>query len=263
MSDLRNDPDGTLVLMACSATKIAADKPVPLFELYDGPAWRTLRARRRSIDFDQIVVLSGGVGLRSAWSHHTAYEARISAAAVDALLERPIEDYPLAPRSKSPSGPSAYQVFHRSGMHRDGPWRQVIVAGAGEYRRAFLRLVEKAKAAGLIAFEAPVVCVEGGIGVQLGQLGRWLDQANGVGTDVAFELVDLERDEAVGRFGTLGEARKAREAAGLHAWEIRSGRLDGEDLLELRRVEICEPSDSDDDRVRQARGEWNASEIVA
>lgn len=164
----------TLVLMACSATKRdTGGKPVPLFDLYDGPAWQTLRARRGALPWRNVVVLSGRWLLTSAWHHSPTYEERISAAKVDELIAAGLDGLATSPSDKpGAAGCSPRVILSPAG---DRPWCRVIAYGAGEYRRAFDWLIGAGKAAGLVAPDAELRSCSGGIGEQRGQLGRHLD----------------------------------------------------------------------------------------
>lgn len=187
---LAPDPDTTLVLMACSATKIETGSAVPLHELYDGPLWQTLRAHRGAISWWNVCVLSGKLGFTSACTYARPYEARLSAAAVDGLLERGI--LTRAPPRRRGTMPGAYpygELNHTrfvpegqgplGGRYEPRIFAQVIVCGSGEYRRGLSGLVAQFKAYGVVSGEAPVMMTEGAIGVQRYQLGTWLRAVNG------------------------------------------------------------------------------------
>jgi hypothetical protein len=64
------------------------------------------------------------------------------------------------------------------GRTSDEPFSQIIIAGAGDYRRSFHWLIEAISADGLIMPGAAIEEVEGGIGEPRGQLGHWLRRTN-------------------------------------------------------------------------------------
>jgi hypothetical protein len=66
-----------------------------------------------------------------------------------------------------------------------------------------------------------------------------------------YEVIDLETDDAHGSYRTLDEARRAVSYDRLEKWAIWRDNV---------RVECCDPYDGDDDRMKQAMGEPNASE---
>ena len=66
-----------------------------------------------------------------------------------------------------------------------------------------------------------------------------------------YEVIDLTTDEQHGSYATLDEARAAVRYDRLKAYAIWRDNV---------RVECCDPYDGDDDRVKQAMGEPNASE---
>lgn len=70
-------------------------------------------------------------------------------------------------------------------------------------------------------------------------------------TDRAYEVIDLRTDESHGTFETLEEARGCVRFDKLRAYAIWRYNV---------RVECCDPYEGDDDRVKQALGEPNASE---
>ncbi|HVH85480.1 MAG TPA: hypothetical protein VM912_02065 [Terriglobales bacterium] len=66
-----------------------------------------------------------------------------------------------------------------------------------------------------------------------------------------YEVFDLNTDESHGTFETLEQARGCVRFDKLRSYSIWKGNV---------RVECCDPYEGDDDRVKQALGEPNASE---
>lgn len=166
----------TLVLMACSATKAETSKAIPLHELYQGPMWQTLRTHRGVISWEQVVVLSGKYGIVSSGVYSAGYEEKISAKKVDGILERGLNRVVY----KNRGGIEHEAIGGKFIRPGEGRYRRVIIAGAGEYKRCFLGLVEQLQAGGHVAQDAEVLVVAGGIGQQRGQLGEFLRKANEV-----------------------------------------------------------------------------------
>jgi hypothetical protein len=163
-----------LVLMACSATKIETTSSVLLHRLYNGPLWQTLRLHRGAIAWSNVFVLPGKYGFTSAGLFSRPYEEKISRQKVDAIIARGLDGLPID-RHGLVTGPTIRADIGRT---RDEPFSQIIIAGAGDYRRFFHWLIEAMTADGLIAPGADIAEVQGGIGEQRGQLGHWLRRMN-------------------------------------------------------------------------------------
>lgn len=71
--------------------------------------------------------------------------------------------------------------------------------------------------------------------------------------ELVFEVIDLNTDESHGKYATLEQARGCVEFDRLRAYSIWNNATS-------TRVEQCDPYEGDDDRVKQALGEPNASE---
>jgi hypothetical protein len=165
--------------MACSDRKKFEDRPTRgdkitarLCDMYDGPMWQTLRAHYpdRGDYSPDIFVLSAKYGFVPAYSRGRPYNERISAQKVDELIRHGLHGQPRH-RTKGHvlRGTLAGELDNGVDYHR------VIIAGAGEYRRFFLWLVEAAKAEGIIPATAEVLICDGkGIGYQRQQLARFL-----------------------------------------------------------------------------------------
>jgi hypothetical protein len=136
-----------LVLMACSATKIETPSSVPLHRLYNGPLWQMLRLHRGAITWSNVFVLSGKHGFTSAGLFSQPYEEKISRLRVDAIIARGLDGLPTD-RHGLVTGPTIRADIGRT---REEPFSQIIIAGAGDYRRFFHWLIEAMKADGLIA----------------------------------------------------------------------------------------------------------------
>lgn len=155
----------TLVLMPCSARK--RDATAPARELYTGPMWQTLRTHRGRLPWASVCVLSGRFGFIGADVVIPTYEQELDAETADRHIAAGIY------RNALGGTPPLARV--RPTHARDvPPIRRVICAGAGHYARVFASYVAELVAAGIVAPDADVRTVNGGIGEQRGQLGRWL-----------------------------------------------------------------------------------------
>ena len=164
----------TIVLMPCSASKLDhADQPR---RLYTGPMWQTLRTHRGALDWRNVFVLSGKFGFITAQTFIQTYNDRLTRQKADYLIERGIQ----APNdhygecSKFGAAPRPADVVRPYAYKDRPPFETVISAGAGEYRRVFEAFIPQFMAEGIIAPDAVVLQVKGGIGEQRSQLGRWL-----------------------------------------------------------------------------------------
>jgi hypothetical protein len=166
--------DKTILLMPCSAKKLDhADQPR---RLYLGPMWQTLRTHQGKLSWRNVFVLSGRYGLIRAENFIQTYDEQLTPEKADYLIRGGINapndhygacsHFGAAPRPADVVRPYAYKDRP--------PFETVISAGAGDYRRVFEAFIPEFKAAGIIAQDAPVLQVSGGIGEQRGQLGQWL-----------------------------------------------------------------------------------------
>jgi hypothetical protein len=141
-----------LLIVACSATKNGAAEPIPALERYDGVAYRVIRRWQRDhfAQADQlaILILSARYGLIAPDTCIPTYNDRRTVSQASALRSqtRPAFETHLAAR-----GP--YQVTCICmGQHY---WKALEL----ELFRPYLGIVTR---------------TEGGIGMQLQQLKRWL-----------------------------------------------------------------------------------------
>lgn len=181
--------DNTMVLMACSATKnealaaTAHRQELPLLDLYNGPMWQTLRTHTPGWRYKlRVVVLSGKYGVTGASLFSRTYEARLSPQKADTLIRSglleqqdwfgELDGYATAPLGELAS---PYTSIASPEPLRRLPWRGVIVAAGGDYRRVFMAMLRQLGQAGHLANDVTVLSTQGGIGEQRQQLGRWLD----------------------------------------------------------------------------------------
>jgi hypothetical protein len=163
-------PKETLVLMPCGGEKLSVK--AKLVDLYTGPMWTTLRAKRGSIPDQNVMVLSGKHDFSPGDFQVEPYDEKMTASKADGLITAGI-------LGKQSHGVTPYQLLTG---HK---FRAVIIAGAGEYRRVMNAFVTQLTQAGIIDGDAPVVAVKGAIGIQRSQLGQWLTEANAQKSDQA------------------------------------------------------------------------------
>jgi hypothetical protein len=163
----------TLVLMACSATKrLDGRKPMPAHELYNGPMWQTLRTHKpRSIPWSHVLVLSAIYGVISSEERIGPYEAKLTPFKANYTITRGVDaaNDQFGVLQHAPHGPSLAELAMAA-----KPIDRVIVAAAAEYRRVFVSLVDQLLTKDCMGPRASVLQVNGGIGVQREQLGRWI-----------------------------------------------------------------------------------------
>jgi hypothetical protein len=160
--------------MPCSASKL--NRPAQPRELYTGPLWQTLRTHRGCLPWRNVFVLSGRFGFIAAEQFIQTYNERLTTARADHLIRGGIH----APNDHF--GSCSYRgagkcpaLTVRPYAYKDRlPFEVVISAGAGEYKRVFEAFIPQFMADGIIAQDAGVLQVQGGIGEQRGQLGGWL-----------------------------------------------------------------------------------------
>jgi hypothetical protein len=228
------DLTNTLILMACSATKraLADGQTLPLIDLYDGPMWQSLRlhlgdeyqpdgvyrARRYN-----VVVLSGKFGIIGASAHCKTYEARLSEQRANELISMGLlERQTWFGELKIPTVAPLCELkcpttrINSTEPLRRLPWKGVIVAGGGDYRRAFMALLKQLMQYGDVDPDARILATHGGIGEQRSQLGQWVAKlvgntppreertapirsardATGISDDASDDLLDHEEQTA-------------------------------------------------------------------
>lgn len=186
--------ENTLILMACSQTKKALPvgrSSMPLIDMYDGPMWQSLRTHLGReyqpcgvyhVKRYNVVVLSGKFGITSSSAHWAPYEARLSPQRADQLISRGLlerQDWFGELKDVLTTTPLADLKCPTTRIGspeplRCLPWRGVIVAGGGDYRRAFMALLLQLQQCGHVADDAQILSTHGGIGEQRAQLGRWV-----------------------------------------------------------------------------------------
>lgn len=176
----------SLLCVACAGDKVETDEEMPLYDLYNGPTWSSLR---KSLGEDghlkaRIVVLSGKYGICSAGLHSKPYEARLSSNKADDLIRGGLLGLQYhfgaldARKGFHAPAPLCYMQAPydpRSPWNRF-PWKAVIVCGGSEYRRAFMALIAQMLMCGEVDPEAAILATTGGIGEQRSQIGRWVAQ---------------------------------------------------------------------------------------
>lgn len=215
-----------LVLMPCSGRKIGrADQA---FRLYNGPMWQTFRAHVGKFPLGNVFVLSGKFGFIGALEFIQPYDDVLTRAKAERMIARGVDaanDHHGAITNKHETGTAPADVVRPYLKRERAPFDLVINAGGSHYRGVFDAFIAEFQACGIVAADAEVRRVAGGIGCQLQQLARWLDELNGKPAPAA----PVERDgfadalDALGRKinGTSGSARLARLALAGRLGEVR------------------------------------------
>jgi len=149
-----------LLIMGCSASKRQDAAPMPAIDRYDGPMWRTLRARlaelpaaREAIQFGQLrlMVLSARCGFIAADTEILDYDLRLTAGLAGRLARNPTAQFQMIPGMVD----DAEAVLFAGGeLYRTTMWR-----ASGGNLRNLMKITETDGA---------------GIGHQRAQLGAWL-----------------------------------------------------------------------------------------
>jgi hypothetical protein len=153
-----------LLLLACSATKRIDHRAIPALFRYNGPAWRTLRAwlqpegnqeayeaKKAQLD---IYAISAKYGILIAWEPISYYDQQM-----DAARAAEIRTTQLGIRALEE------QVAWVQQHH--GNYTSTLIAGGRMYQSILPEPLSPSY--------GPVSRTSGGIGVQLGQLKRWLE----------------------------------------------------------------------------------------
>lgn len=154
-----------LLLLACTGRKVESDVEIGALELYDGPSFRTLRASGYPTPEGprvRVAILSAEHAILSPYSLVRPYDRRMDPERAAELAA--IGEYEVRKKLFVPA-----RCRGRSFEHF--PASEVFVFGGALYRQ----VVEAWEAAGVFS-DVPggVSYSSGGIGVQLGQLKRWL-----------------------------------------------------------------------------------------
>lgn len=157
-----------LLILACSATKADYGREVFALDLYDGPAFRMLRARTPYVPgwrFHRVLILSAQHGLISPWKLLSPYDRRMD----------PVRAAELAEAPEGELLPALYGRYHRGRRYPTewienfGPYSRVRIWGGRLYRKVCARWAERG-----IFREVDVEYSSGAIGEQLRQLKVWL-----------------------------------------------------------------------------------------
>ncbi|MCW2318989.1 hypothetical protein M2322_004558 [Rhodoblastus acidophilus] len=82
-------PSDVLILMACSGSKAQTRCKMPLFDLYTGPLWQSLKTHMGDVPRKNVFVLSGQFGFQSATPFESApYDARLGPIQAERLIAR-------------------------------------------------------------------------------------------------------------------------------------------------------------------------------
>jgi hypothetical protein len=151
-----------LIILACSATKREKPEPMPAIDRYDGPMWRTLRARLNDLPEARQALASGALRIMAMSARYgfipadvaiPDYDIRMTPARAAKMARDPSCDFQLIADLVK----SAEAVLFAGGeVYRDAMW---TASGASLW--SLMKITETDG---------------GGIGVHRAQLGDWLDQ---------------------------------------------------------------------------------------
>lgn len=189
-----------LLIMACSATKSDAPGRIPVIERYDGPLWQTLRAVDPDESKARLGYLSARFGFGSAWDWLENYDEKLTEVRAAELIEGGItKNWPKQTararnRGLPPGGQSAWPSIELLSDHGRQPFAEVCIVGGHLYLEVMRAFVDDFRKPHWNNFEwvtpwvlpeAPLVEINGPIGVMRQQLRAWLDKPSQLGLPLA------------------------------------------------------------------------------
>lgn len=158
-------PAERLLLLACSGLKRDTAEAIAPIELYTGVMYDVLRKWMPALDGAEIRILSAKHGLvTDQWPKIATYDERMSKQKAQAHID--------AGLMGSVDGGVAPFFYLRPA--RGHVYREIFLAAGAEYRGVFQAWILEMQARGMVAADAVIVEVHGGIGEQRSQLGAWL-----------------------------------------------------------------------------------------
>lgn len=175
-----------LVIMACSATKVAGDG-LTAMQRYDGPVWQTLRSADPERQSAVVMVLSARFGLRDAQSLIPDYNTVLTAKSADAMIERGLCGYyPAYDMSFRTEASLLRHLAKRDALSTPAgelvralrkspkPIEEIAIVGGKHYVRVAQALVDEMKREGFIDASVEVTVINDQIGYMRAQLKRWI-----------------------------------------------------------------------------------------
>ena len=167
-----------LLLMAGSDGKadMRPGQQVAPIDLYTGVMFETLKKGLPDLDQTRIIILSPKHGLLGKeWPKIARYYNRpLTRKKAERLIEngldRPFDDWGRL-RDGRCCGPSPRQLLK---PYSGRVWRDIFIAGGGEYRQVFYAFVTQLIESGLVSPDASINEVKGGIDEQRQQFGEYL-----------------------------------------------------------------------------------------
>lgn len=145
-----------LLVMPCSARKSRTLGLIPAADRYDGPTWRTLRANRKGLELD-VLVLSAAHGFIWEGTHIADYDRKLDARRADELA------FDISAPWAREKALAAPHVFLMGGALYLGVMLEVLFSGTDA-------IMDKAR----VQFPTSAGDRRPGIGEQMASLKRWL-----------------------------------------------------------------------------------------
>lgn len=145
-----------LLVMPCSARKRPTPGLIPAADRYDGPTWRTLRANRKGLELD-VLVLSAAHGFIWEGTHIADYDRKLDRRRADELA------FDISAPWAREKALAAPHVFLMGGELYLGVMLEVLFSGAAA-------IMDKAR----VQFPTCDGDRRPGIGAQMASLKRWL-----------------------------------------------------------------------------------------
>jgi len=186
---MRSTSPNRLLILACSATKKTDAGRIPALHRYDGPLWQTLRAADPCGEKARVAFVSARFGFGCAADLIEDYDEKLTELRASELIAGGIRQH-WPKRAKKfarlpPSGKNAWSAI--AGLADNGrqPFSEVCIVGGGLYLQVMRRFVEHFRIPHETPFEtetpwvfpdAPLVEINGPIGIMRKELRAWLDE---------------------------------------------------------------------------------------
>lgn len=170
-----------LLILACSATKRHDPDPIPATDRYRGPLWQTLRATDPEGRLARVGFLSARYGFRRAETRIEDYDAKLTRALAQRMIEGGVTTrWPRPPgkRDADNHGETPEAEIWSLAQHAVRPERTVFndvcLAGGEIYINVMRSMMEGFKEKGHVAPDARTTVINGPIGRMRRELRLWL-----------------------------------------------------------------------------------------
>lgn len=167
-----------LVILGCSATKVATQEWVTANELYNGPLWQTLRSADPDRSIAAHAFLSAHHGFGEAnFRALNNYNLRMTPErAAEMIAGGLVTRWPRPPSRKKPDSYGIHAACEINAMvgYGGAPFDDLALVGGDLYIQVMRAFVALFQASGYVAFDARVTVINAPIGYMRQQLREWL-----------------------------------------------------------------------------------------